>query len=141
MAIPCSICQDTLLDRRDWMGPTPQAPMPRMCPECVPDGGTKRQLQNAWATWLHTLPSDMAADMIRRGTLPEKRDEVVVLIKGWTYHSEGSMTPGWPGIIRVVADADIVMDGVGWVVKDRFGATPRRATPNEISRAKVIEKP
>lgn len=64
--IPCSLCQDTRLDRRDWMGPTPAAPYPRPCPECSPDL-TGREMQLAWATYLHSLPdTEATANLVAR---------------------------------------------------------------------------
>lgn len=64
--LPCSLCQDTRFDRRDWMGPTRSAPYPRVCPECSPDL-EGREMQLAWAAYLHSLPdTEATARMVER---------------------------------------------------------------------------
>lgn len=54
MAADCAGCGGGRLDLGGWMGPTPEAPYPRTCPECSPDA-SPRELQTAYAAYLHAM--------------------------------------------------------------------------------------
>ncbi len=125
---PCERCGGAGLEFADWMGPTPQAPYPRPCGDCSRHL-TPREIQVAQTQWLLDNQQDPRVQQIlARTAVHEAQHYGKVLKLGWEGASGGAHTRA------LLAEADLVIDRTGKVLKDRYGAEGYKLSDTELRR-------
>lgn len=131
VSVKCGVCSGNRLEFAGWMGPTPEAPFPRPCPRCGTDL-TPREIQVAQTEWLLSNQDDPRVQQIlARTAVHDAKTYGKVLRLGWKGASGGGHT------MALLAEADLVIDGEGKVLKDRYGTEGYKLSDTELRRIRA----
>ena len=124
VSVKCAHCKDRRLEFGGWMGPTPEAPFPRPCYRCGTDM-TPREIQVAQTEWLLGNQDDpRVKQILARIAVHQAKTYRKVLRLGWS----------GAGSTKLFADADLVINRDGEVLKDRYGTEGYKLSDTELRR-------